>query len=382
MIRGLTARLLLVGGLAFLLCAGTFAVVLSARARGAGRVREPAGLQRARRGRQPRPRARGGHGDEPARLRRHAATRRSFSRTSTARTRLRGRERSTCCAATGENADRWRDVRRRRAIATASGRRSSSLARGVTRTPRSRRDRRRRGQAPGRSRCGASSQTIVRIEQRSARAEREHLDGVTSRAITLASIALLAIPLLLAVLVVASARRVSRPLQRLARAAHRVQEGDLEARVEEDGNNEVADLARSFNAMAQSLAEARVELEQHNAELEAQGAAARGHGRRARAREGPDRDVPRRRLRLRRRGRARPARPAAAVQAARGGRRPWRCALRRRPDPDRARARAVRDGGHRPGDAACRASRPTPSSASSSATCCSRWPAPAGRSAS
>ena len=28
-IRGLTARLLLVGGLAFLLCAGTFAVVLS-----------------------------------------------------------------------------------------------------------------------------------------------------------------------------------------------------------------------------------------------------------------------------------------------------------------------------------------------------------------
>ena len=101
--------------------------------------------------------------------------------------------------------------------------------------------------------------------------EREQIDGATSLAITLASIALLAIPLLLAVLVVASARRVSRPLQRLARAAHRVQEGDLEARVEEDGNNEVADLARSFNAMAQSLAEARVELEQHNAELEAQG---------------------------------------------------------------------------------------------------------------
>jgi len=113
---------------------------------------------------------------------------------------------------------------------------------------------------------------LVRRETQDARAEREHLDGVTARAITLATLGLLGIPLLLAAVVYASATRVSHPLQRLARAAHRVEEGDLEVRVQAAGASEIAELGHSFNAMAASLAQAREELEVHNEELEAQGA--------------------------------------------------------------------------------------------------------------
>jgi PAS domain S-box-containing protein len=112
---------------------------------------------------------------------------------------------------------------------------------------------------------------LVRREERAARAERVHLEGSTDRAITLATLGLLGIPLLLAGLVYASARRVSRPLQRLVRAARRVEGGDLRTRVEETGSGEIVELAHSFNAMAESLAQAREELEVHNAELEAQG---------------------------------------------------------------------------------------------------------------
>lgn len=113
--------------------------------------------------------------------------------------------------------------------------------------------------------------TLVQREERAARAERERLDGATDRAVTLATLGLLGIPLLLAGVVYASARRVSHPLQRLARAARRVQRGDFDTRVDETGSAEVAELAHAFNAMAGSLAEARERLEVHNAELEAQG---------------------------------------------------------------------------------------------------------------
>lgn len=113
---------------------------------------------------------------------------------------------------------------------------------------------------------------LVTRQHQVAVSEREELDGATSRAITLATIGLLGVPLLLAALIYVSATRVSHPIQRLGRAARRVEGGDLETRVEETGTREVADLAHSFNAMAASLAQAREELEVHNAELEAQGA--------------------------------------------------------------------------------------------------------------
>jgi len=49
--------------------------------------------------------------------------------------------------------------------------------------------------------------------------------------------------------------RIARPIERLARAAQRVAAGDLAARVPVEGGDELARLARDFNAMAGALAE-------------------------------------------------------------------------------------------------------------------------------
>lgn len=57
-----------------------------------------------------------------------------------------------------------------------------------------------------------------------------------------------------AVLTAASiGRRVLRPVGRLADAADRMADGDLTARVEPDGDDEIAEVARSFNLMARNL---------------------------------------------------------------------------------------------------------------------------------
>ena len=60
------------------------------------------------------------------------------------------------------------------------------------------------------------------------------------------------------------------PIRRVGQAARRLAAGDLAARVVERGGGEVADLGRSFNAMADSLEHTRDELESQNSELEAQ----------------------------------------------------------------------------------------------------------------
>jgi two-component system sensor histidine kinase MtrB len=49
--------------------------------------------------------------------------------------------------------------------------------------------------------------------------------------------------------------RVLRPVGRLAAAADRMAEGDLRARVEPEGDDEIAEVARSFNLMARNLEE-------------------------------------------------------------------------------------------------------------------------------
>ena len=53
------------------------------------------------------------------------------------------------------------------------------------------------------------------------------------------------------------ARRLARPVQQVAAATTRVASGDLEARVAVQGNDELAELGRSFNTMASALDEAR-----------------------------------------------------------------------------------------------------------------------------
>jgi len=51
------------------------------------------------------------------------------------------------------------------------------------------------------------------------------------------------------------ARRLARPIERLADAAERIAEGDLSARVAEDGPAELRSLAAAYNTMAERLAE-------------------------------------------------------------------------------------------------------------------------------
>jgi two-component system phosphate regulon sensor histidine kinase PhoR len=61
-------------------------------------------------------------------------------------------------------------------------------------------------------------------------------------------------------LALAAARRITRPLVRLTDAARRVQAGDLAARAEVGGEDEVADLASAFNRMTGSVGTMTQEL--------------------------------------------------------------------------------------------------------------------------
>jgi nitrogen fixation/metabolism regulation signal transduction histidine kinase len=62
-------------------------------------------------------------------------------------------------------------------------------------------------------------------------------------------------------LAVVVARATNRRLLRLAAATTRVAEGDLDARVDEPGRDELADLAHAFNAMVEELRHSRAEIE-------------------------------------------------------------------------------------------------------------------------
>ena len=61
---------------------------------------------------------------------------------------------------------------------------------------------------------------------------------------------LIAVPLVFAV-----ARRILNPITALTEAAHRMQSGDLDVRVDVRGRDELAELARAFNGMAARVAE-------------------------------------------------------------------------------------------------------------------------------
>ena len=78
-------------------------------------------------------------------------------------------------------------------------------------------------------------------------------DPILSRVLLGAGAAALAA----AVLAALWARRLARPVNRVASATARVASGDLAIRVPVEGSDELADLARSFNEMASALGEAR-----------------------------------------------------------------------------------------------------------------------------
>jgi signal transduction histidine kinase len=94
-----------------------------------------------------------------------------------------------------------------------------------------------------------------RAEQRSSRAITFGLGG-------------LALVLVLTIAITVYLRRaVVRPVVTVARATGRLASGDLGARVPVHRNDELGDLARGFNTMADSLEHNRAELERSNAEL-------------------------------------------------------------------------------------------------------------------
>ena len=66
----------------------------------------------------------------------------------------------------------------------------------------------------------------------------------------------------------ALARRFTAPILALSRAAARLREGDLGARAGIEGRDEVAELGRGFNGMAESIERHQRELERHQVDLE------------------------------------------------------------------------------------------------------------------
>jgi two-component system, OmpR family, sensor histidine kinase MtrB len=91
--------------------------------------------------------------------------------------------------------------------------------------------------------------------------------GAPARATALAFV-LAAAGLLLATitgLAFAASRRVLGPVRRLARAAQQMSSGDLSARVEPSGRDEIAQLVTAFNTMASALQDKVGELEQMEA---------------------------------------------------------------------------------------------------------------------
>jgi PAS domain S-box-containing protein len=129
--------------------------------------------------------------------------------------------------------------------------------------------------APGKRRVDAIRRQVaglLGLERARADRRRASATAATHRLVGLVIAGLFVLPLLVLLIAAYAARNVVAPVRRIAAAARRMQHGELDARVSEDGPGEVADLGRSFNAMAASLERGREQLEHHNAELEAQGA--------------------------------------------------------------------------------------------------------------
>lgn len=96
----------------------------------------------------------------------------------------------------------------------------------------------------------------------------EQLDATIGRAKALALVGSLASSALAGLLVASAARLLSRPLSSLAATARAISEGDLTRRVREPLSVDMATVIRSFNEMADRLAEAQAEVNRYAATLE------------------------------------------------------------------------------------------------------------------
>ncbi|MEA2382709.1 MAG: hypothetical protein QOH72_2680 [Solirubrobacteraceae bacterium] len=107
-------------------------------------------------------------------------------------------------------------------------------------------------------------------EQGLADTRRTASDRAAARAVTVGVIVLVLGVALLLAFAAYLGRAVATPVRRVAEAADRLAAGDLGARVPVRGRDELARLARSFNAMGDGLQESRDELDSQHSELELQ----------------------------------------------------------------------------------------------------------------
>jgi signal transduction histidine kinase len=107
-------------------------------------------------------------------------------------------------------------------------------------------------------------------EQGLADTRRAASDHAAARAVTVGVIVLVLGVALLLAFAAYLGRAVATPVRHVAEAADRLAAGDLAARVPARGRDELARLARSFNAMGDGLQESRDELDSQHSELELQ----------------------------------------------------------------------------------------------------------------
>lgn len=96
---------------------------------------------------------------------------------------------------------------------------------------------------------------VIATERANVERRRDEADAKAKQAIALGIGGLIGSAALIALLTTYLTRYIVVPVRRTARAAHRLAEGDLSARVPEEGDAEPVELARAFNTMAVSLQE-------------------------------------------------------------------------------------------------------------------------------
>ena len=107
-------------------------------------------------------------------------------------------------------------------------------------------------------------------EQRRADRRRTASDDAAVRAVTVGVVVLVLVVALLFAFAAYVGRWVAVPIRRVAAAADRLATGDLAVRVPVRGQDEVAQLAGSFNAMGDALQDSHDELDSQQSELEIQ----------------------------------------------------------------------------------------------------------------
>ena len=110
---------------------------------------------------------------------------------------------------------------------------------------------------------------FLAAERTRAQQRADSASSQSSRAVTIALIALGACAILILLFGLYLARWIARPVRRVAAGASRVAAGDFATRLDEEGPGEIGGLTQAFNSMARSLEASRSELVAQNEALQA-----------------------------------------------------------------------------------------------------------------